>query len=85
MDLFKDVNPPKYKEVLGENPQALLTISLYNSMKSQLKKLQKQAGDIRKNPNLSRQARRDMLEVVKQKQLMFKRQITNMIDQAIPE
>ena len=54
-------------------------------MKAQLKKLQKQAGDIRKAPALSRRQRAQLLEQIKFRQLMLKRQITNMVDQAIPE
>ena len=84
-DLFKDVNPQKYDELLGKNPQALVMIQLNNSMKAQLKKLQKQAGDIRKAPALSRRQRAQLLEQIKFRQLMLKRQITNMVDQAIPE
>tara|TARA_R110000764_G_scaffold104676_1_gene190298 strand:+ start:1089 stop:8948 length:7860 start_codon:yes stop_codon:yes gene_type:complete len=84
-DLFKDVNPRKYEELLGQNPQALIIIQLNNSMKGQLKRLQKQAGDIRKAPNLSRRQRTQLLEQIKFRQLMLKRQITNMVDQAIPE
>ena len=84
-DLFKGVNPRKYEELLGQNPQALIIIQLNNSMKGQLKRLQKQAGDIRKAPNLSRRQRTQLLEQIKFRQLMLKRQITNMVDQAIPE
>ena len=84
-DLFKDVNPRKYEELLGQNPQALIIIQLNNSMKGQLKRLQKQAGDIRKAPNLSRRQKTQLLEQIKFRQLMLKRQITNMVDQAIPE
>ena len=84
-DLFKGVNPRKYEELLGQNPQALIMIQLNNSMKGQLKRLQKQAGDIRKAPDLSRRQRTQLLEQIKFRQLMLKRQITNMVDQAIPE
>lgn len=80
VNLFKDVNPAKYLEVLEENPMALGIIKSYESMKAQLNKLNEQANIIRKQPNLTPKQRKYFLDEIKTMQLILKRQITAAVE-----
>jgi len=85
VNLFKDVNPQKYLEVISDNPMALGTIQVYEKMKAQLNKLNAQANVIRKQPNLTPKERKYLLKQIKDMQLILKRQITQAVIQGIPD
>ncbi len=85
VNLFKDVNPAKYLEVLEENPMALGIIKSYESMKAQLNKLNEQANIIRKQPNLTPKQRKYFLDEIKTMQLILKRQITAAVEMELED
>ena len=81
--LFEQTNPIKYNEVLQEFPAVLSVIDLYNTMRSELNKLNQRANQIRKMPGLNAKERAAMLKPIKELQLMHKRSIANMVEQGL--
>ena len=83
LKLFEQTNPIKYNEVLQEFPAVLSVIDLYNTMRSELNKLNQRANQIRKIPGLNAKERAAMLKPIKELQLMHKRTIANMVEQGL--
>jgi len=80
LTLFKDTNIRKYTEVLSEYPAGPVVIKQFNKMKADLDKLNKQANDIRRMPGLTAKERANLLEPVKNLQLMYKASIARMVE-----
>jgi len=85
IDLFKNTNPTKYLETLNDNPAALPTIKVFDSLKARLNKLNAQANKIRDNQDLTPKQKKELLDYIKKTQLIIKRQMTNAVTQGIPE
>ena len=83
MNLFEGVDAPRYMDMVAKYPGAEAAIANYNILNAQLNKINEQAKFIRKNPNYDRKTKEALIKDIKEQQLIYKRQITTLMDMAL--